>query len=104
MAGRSRYRSGGSRSRRYSKRSSAGYERAKQHIREAKELTLQLGGMDKDVKEYFFRLSQAERSRVLLLYGQKHGEDARQYAEETMPLWQSGRVTMSGQNAARLFA
>jgi hypothetical protein len=55
------------------------------------------------VKEYFFRLNHVERARVLHLYGQKHGEDARQYAEETIPRWQSGSVKMAGQTAARLF-
>jgi hypothetical protein len=39
----------------------------------------------------------------LYLYGQKHGEKARQYAEETIPRWQPGRVKMAGQTAARLF-
>ena len=40
---------------RYSSRS-AGLERALQHIEEAKQLTRELGGTDKDVKEYFFSL------------------------------------------------
>jgi hypothetical protein len=74
-----------------------------QHIREGEELSRELGGTDKDVKEYFFRLSGAERARVLRLYGQRHGEDARQYAEETIPRWQSGSRKMAGQTAARLF-
>jgi hypothetical protein len=104
MAGRSRYRSGYKRgSRGFRGRRSAGIERAKQHIREAEELSRELGGTDKDVKEYFFRLTHVERARVLHLYGQKHGEKARQYAEETIPTWQSGRVKMAGQTAARLF-
>jgi hypothetical protein len=78
-------------------------ERALQHIREAEELTKELGGTDKDVKEYFFQLSHAELTRVLQLYGQRHGEKARQYAEETIPRWRSGSVKMAGQTAARLF-
>lgn len=105
MAGHSRYRTGYSRRSRGSSRgrSSAGYERARQHIQEAEELSRQLGGTDKDVKEYFFRLSASDRSKVLHLYGQKHGDKARQYAEETIPRWQAGRVKMAGQTAARLF-
>lgn len=74
-----------------------------QHIREAEELTRELGGTDQDVKQYFFNLPPGERARVLGLYGQKYGEDARQYAEETIPRWQSGQRKMAGQTASRLF-
>lgn len=98
-----RYRSRYGRSGRFRRGRSAGAERARQHIREAEELSRELGGTDKDVKEYFFRLSSAELSSVLHLYGQKHGEKARQYAEETIPRWRSGSVKMAGQTAARLF-
>lgn len=99
MAGRSRY----GRSRRSRGSRTAGIERARQHIREAEELTRQLGGTDQDVKEYFFGLSSTDRTQVLQLYGQKHGEVARRYAEETIPRWRAGRVKMAGQTAARLF-
>jgi hypothetical protein len=103
MAERSRYRSGSGRSRGFRGRRSAGFERAKQHIREAEELSRELGGTDKDVKEYFFSLSHVERARVLHLYGRKHGEVAQRYAEKTIPSWRSGGVGMGGQTAARLF-
>lgn len=33
-----------------------GHERARQHIEDARRLSAELGGTDKDVKEYFFSL------------------------------------------------
>jgi hypothetical protein len=103
MTTRAQYRSRHRRSPRYRSGRSAGIERALQHIREAEELTRELGGTDKDVKEYFFRLSHRELGKVLELYGQRHGDKARLYAEETIPRWRSGSVKMAGQTAARLF-
>lgn len=100
MPGRSRYRSRGGRRSSYR---SAGAERAMQHIREAEELTRELGGADQDVKQYFFNLSAGQRSHVLSLYGLKYGEEARQYAEQTIPRWESGQRKMAGQTASRLF-
>nr|BDD45655.1 hypothetical protein 3 [Desulfobacterales bacterium] len=92
------------RRRRYSRRSSnIGLERALQHIHEAEELSKELGGTDKDVKDYFFSLSGAKLSRILDIYGNKYGESAREYAQKTIPAWRSGRTKMSGMVAGRLF-
>lgn len=88
---------------RYSSSRSIGIERAQQHIREAEALSRELGGTDKDVKEYFFSLSPAQLSQVLQLYGQRYGQDARDYAVQTMSDWRSGRRKMAGQTASRLF-
>lgn len=82
---------------------SAGRERAERHIREARELSAELGGTDRDVKDYFFGLSPNELEPILEEYGQRHGERAREYAEITIPKWKSGQVTMSGMVASRLF-
>lgn len=82
----------------------SGWERAREHIREAEEFTREVGGTDKDVKEYFFKLSPVELRSVLDAYGREHGPDAREYAEKTIQKWRSGRVTMSGQTAKRLFS
>ena len=87
----------------YSSRS-VGHERALRHIEEAKQLSRELGGADKDVKEYFFSLSADQLKSILEEYESIHGRSAREYAERTLPKWRSGRVTMSGQNAGRLFA
>ncbi len=84
-------------------RRSAGHEAALEHIRQANQLSQELGGTDKDVKSFFFRLTPASRQKVLDLYGKKYGTDAKRYAEETMPKWRSGQVAMSGMVAERLF-
>ncbi len=81
----------------------AGRARATQHIREARELSRELGGTDEDVKRYFFSLSAAELQVILNAYEKENGREARRYAEETIPAWRSGSRQMSGQNAARLF-
>ena len=88
---------------RYSPRPSDGYERARQHIREAQELSDRLGGTDEDVKEYFFSLPRTEMNDVLNEYELHYGELRRKYAEETLADWRTGRVKMSGMVAARLF-
>lgn len=90
--------------RNYSRNYSYGRERALQHIEEAKQLTRELGGSDQDVKAYFFALSGTELKAVLDAYEARYGSQARQYAEETIPKWRSGRVTMSGMVGSRLFS
>ncbi len=90
--------------RRYYRRSyNAGIERANQHIREARELSRELGGTDEDVKRYLFGLSTPELRLILDAYEREHGKEARRYAEDTIPAWRSGSRKMSGQNAARLY-
>ncbi len=81
-----------------------GRERALQHIEEARRLSAELGGTDKDVKAYFFSLDHAALQQVLDDYERKHGKAARDYAGKTIPKWRSGKVHMGGQTAARLFA
>ncbi len=85
------------------RRTNRNYEQARRHIREAQELTAELGGTDKDVKAYFFALSGGRLASVLDAYGQQHGAAARSYAEATIPAWRSGRTKMSGMVASRLF-
>ena len=82
---------------------SYGSERAKQHIREAEQLSKELGGTDKDVKSYFFSLPYGQLQTVLSQYEAIHGPQAREYAENTMHKWRSGQVHMSGMVAERLF-
>lgn len=84
-------------------RRTAGRERALEHIRDAKKLSRELGGTDKDVKQYFFSLSENQLQRVFEKYGKLYGDSARQYAETTFPKWKSGKVYMSGTVAERLF-
>jgi|SaaInlV_120m_DNA_4_1040238.scaffolds.fasta_scaffold07607_3 hypothetical protein len=97
-----RYR-GSSRNRSYGSRS-VGREKALEHIREAEALSRELGGTDKDVKEYFFSLSNNQFQDILNIYEQQHGKQARDYAEKTLLKWKSGKVHMSGMVAERLFS
>lgn len=80
-----------------------GLDAARKHIEEAKQLSEELGGTDKDVKAYFFGLDSSTLKRVLDLYEQHEGLRAREYAENTLPRWRSGKVQMSGLVATRLF-
>ena len=91
------------RRRRRSYRTSIGHERARKHIQEAREFSDQMGGTDKDVKEYFFSLSNAELESILTEYKEEHGSSAANYARETMGDWKAGRRKMSGMVAKRLF-
>lgn len=95
------------RRRRYARRASYGYdfgrERALQHIREAQELSVKLGGTDRDVKEYFFSLSPQKLERIFDVYEKRYGRDKRSYAEATFEDWRVGRRQMSGLVASRLF-
>jgi hypothetical protein len=64
---------------------------------------MEMGGLDGDVKDYFFALPASELRRILDAYEATHGTSAREYAEQTIPKWRAGRVTMSGMVAERLF-
>ncbi len=81
----------------------SGREKALEHIREARVLTHELGGTDMDVKRYFFSLSGSRLNEVWDAYGEEYGQVAREYAENTLPDWRSGKVHMSGMVAERLF-
>ena len=81
-----------------------GREQAERHIREAEELTAELGGTDQDVKKFFFNLKGAELEKILVQYQKEHGTQAAEYARNVMPRWKDGRRRMSGMVASRLFA
>lgn len=89
--------------RRYGRSDSIGLERALEHIREAEELSRELGGTDKDVKEYFFSLPRHELTKVFGEYGRKYGKVKQEYAEQTFHKWKTRQVKMSGLVAGRLF-
>lgn len=82
---------------------SYGYEAARRHLSAAKQLSQDLGGADRLVKEYFFSLSPRQLSVVLDDYERTYGRAARSYAEQAIPKWKSGKVQMGGQTAERLF-
>jgi hypothetical protein len=78
-------------------------EQALQHIEEGRRLSIELGGTDTDVKNYFFNLSKRDRDLVFQEYGERFGDKPKSYAEEAFPEWKSGRRQMSGLVAGRLF-
>ena len=81
----------------------SGRDAAIQHIEEAKALSRELGGTDKDVKQWFFNLPSKDLNRILAKYEASYGSKAAQYARETMPAWRSGKRKMSGLVAERLY-
>lgn len=86
---------------------SYGHERALAHIAAAKRLTAELGGMDQEVKAYFFDLPPSELAAVLDEYERKYERKypgSRKYADDTFPKWRTGQVQMSGSVAERLFS
>ena len=82
----------------------AGSERARRHIEEAEAFTREMGGMDQDVKQYFFNLSPRELDDILREYGRQFGSDPESYARETFNAWKTGTRRMSGLVAKRLFS
>lgn len=91
------------RSRKYGASHNAGLEVALRHIEQAKTFSQEIGGTDRDVKEYFFSLERQELERILLEYGKKYGASAELYARSAMLRWKSGATKMSGDVAKRLF-
>lgn len=90
--------------RRTNYRSNKSYEQARKHIEEAKALSEELGGNDKDVKDFFFNLRGDQLGAVLEAYEDSFGLKAREYAEIALPQWKSGSKKMSGLVASRLFS
>lgn len=90
--------------RRNNYRSNRSYEQARKHIEEAKALSEELGGNDKDVKDFFFDLKGDQLEAVLDAYENNFGLKAREYAEIALPQWKSGSKKMSGLVASRLFS
>ena len=66
--------------RRYSRRGyrqDRGHEFARAHIDAARQLSIELGGTDQDVKKYFFGLPQTDIQIILDLYEHHYGTKAR---------------------------
>jgi hypothetical protein len=82
---------------------SRGDEAARRHIAEAEAFTREMGGVDQDVKDYFFGLPPERLSSILSEYRRTYGEAAGQYAYDTFGSWKSGSRRMSGLVAKRLF-
>jgi len=90
-------------SRRY-KKQNRGMEFALRHVEEARKLSQELGGNDKDVKDWFFSKSKNELQEIFTSYRNRYGNKAADYAEEAFPEWKAQRRQMSGLVASRLFS
>lgn len=86
------------------KKNIGGNKFAERHIQEAEAFSTEIGGTDKDVKEYFFSLSRTELNAILSQYGIEYGSSAESYAREAFSRWKSGATKMSGLVAKRLFS
>lgn len=85
-------------------RESRGRKFALRHIEQANNLSATLGGTDKKVKEYLFRLDAPKLKSLLDEYGSIYGSSAKSYAQRTMPKWRSGHTYMSGLVASRIYS
>ena len=89
---------------RYRRSVYTGADFARRHLDEAAEFSREIGGNDKDVKEYFFSLPANKLDIILTEYGRKFGTEAENYARKTFHAWRTGERGMSGLVARRLFS
>ncbi|RUM53235.1 MAG: hypothetical protein DSY85_09265 [Marinomonas sp.] len=89
-------------SNRYNGRNSS-FEAAKKHIEEAEALSEELGGTDRDVKEWFFSLEGEQLEEIFVAYGSEYGNSKLEYARVAFQDWRLGKKKMSGMVAERLF-
>jgi len=82
---------------------SAGQKAALLHIVQGQRLSIELGGLDKDVKNFLFSRSTTDLISLFDAYETQFGRQAREYAENTLPAWRNGTTQMSGLVAERLF-
>ena len=77
-------------------------EDAVEHMRQRRELSRLVQGIDNDVLDIFFRMDSATFTRLAITYEQLFGADEANYMRRTLPAWRSGATGVSGRNAARL--
>jgi len=85
------------------RRASTGREYAQAHIQAGIEFSDEVGEADVIVKNAFFSLSSKALGPLLDKYEALYGTAPRDYAQQTIPKWRSGKVHMSGLVAKRLF-
>ena len=79
-----------------------GIDYAIRHVEEAKALSRELGGNDKDVKDWFFSKSKSELQRVFSSYRTRYGDKAADYAEDAFPEWKND-ILMGTLKSMQLF-
>lgn len=67
------------------------------------EFIRELGGMDQDVKQYFFNLTPYELDGILKEIGRVYSSEVENYVRKTFHAWKAGTVQMSIPLAKRLF-
>jgi hypothetical protein len=75
----------------------------RRHVQDVHEFSNDVGGIDAEVKAYFFSLDREQLNELLAEYGRKYSPQAESYARQTLPKWRSGTARMSGIVAKRLF-
>jgi hypothetical protein len=76
---------------------------ARRHIQEAQDFSRDVGGLDAEVKAYFFSLDREQLDELLSEYSRRYSPQAASYARQTIPKWRQGKARMSGTVAQRLF-
>ena len=85
------------------RRDSYGYERAIQHIEEARRLRAELGDAEAQTRRTFLNLDSRRLHDLLEAYRQEYGQSPYEYCLHALPAWRSGRRKMSGMVAERIF-
>lgn len=80
-----------------------GYERARRHIEEARQLRAELGDAERQTRDTFLNLDQQRLDRLLHAYRERYGQRPYEYCIVTIDKWRSGRRQMSGMVAERIF-
>lgn len=75
----------------------------RRHINDVHDFSREVGGIDAEVKAYFFSLDREQLNQLLAEYGRKYSPQAESYARQTLPKWRAGSARMSGTVAKRLF-
>jgi len=70
---------------------------------EAAELSREVGGTDRHVKDHFLSLPAGELRPILASYEDRYGHRARETAEVSLPSWRAGSAIMGGRIARRLY-
>lgn len=72
------------------------------HVSRFSELKWTLGDAVDEIREAFLQLGGFSMGHLMAEYGERYGEPAKRYAQETLPKWRGGTVELSGQTMERL--
>lgn len=72
------------------------------HESKQKEISRIFAGIDDDIKQIFFSMSDTQLDFIFSAYGGSYGKNAEHYARKTFKQWKTGKTILSGQTAERL--